>query len=606
MSLFGDAHPRYLAFISAGDRTYATSAVEDSPTRVGLECPAGHTNSILIADLTRRARAGRYPCPDCEWRLLFTSYPWLRRYYRGLLQEGWVVDTSTTELPWEDEKGRWNESPYSLRRRLPGVCKGARFLGRPEVSPDPEPAPVVRPPTPVFAPGRETTPAAKPSSDAAALEQLWETCRTLRAEIAPYRAKSVSTDPADLPAVEDLVHRVAAAQSAAVEMGSADLVGFAEKNRRMVSQLHATYLQEEGTPAGLTPTGRRLVQNSRAVRRELARLHALPSRDIDPSDVSDLSMQARNLREESLSLRGKTSQSVREYTRATVRRARQLERKLDVSAPGVDAERHESRLARITAARTPGRRWLGSKLTPGGDVGSTLESGVLEQLGPELSSGLVLNTTAVIPPMELDMFSPGVGAAIEVNGEQHHVAPRVGELYHRRKWELCRAAGVDLYGLWSGRWNSNPEAVLHEARRALRVCPVYPGGAGAPERVAHCQALEFLSGHSAQPPMPGLRYAGVRDARGSLLALAGYRVRSGVATVFRSASVGYVPGSTVSLLRHIATEASSVRWRVDNLAGYLRELEESGMVLLDDGAARRSPWFDREVWDAGASVFELR
>lgn len=599
MSLFGDAHPRYLAFISAGDRTYATSAVEDSPTRVGLECPAGHTNSILIADLTRRARAGRYPCPDCEWRLLFTRFPWARKFYRGQVPESWIVETSEEPVPWEDDEGRWNESPYSLRRRLPGVRKGARFLGRPEVSPDPEPAPVVRPPAPVFAPVFRSlvgqVPLPEPVADPSVLDRAWAHCRELRAEVSAYRSRSVHRDPAEMEAARELSVRANRAQSQAAKLGDGTLVAFAKKTQRLVD-IRIASDQSRGES----------FRESRAVRAEVSRLHALPNKDIDPDAVRALVERAERRLEGLQGSSPKAPKDALSYARATVRRARKLLRKLDTSAPGIDAERHESRLARITAARTPGRRWLGSKLTPGGDVGSTLESGVLDQLGPELSSGLVLNTTAVIPPMELDMFSPGVGAAIEVNGEQHHVAPRVGELYHRRKWELCRAAGVDLYGLWSGRWNANPEAVLHEARRALRVCPVYPGGAGAPERVTHSQAREFLSGHSAQPPMPGLRYAGVRDARGSLLALAGYRVRSGVATVFRSATVGYVPGSTRSLLQHIATEASSVRWRVDNLAGYLRELEESGMVLLDDGAARRSPGFDREVWDAGASVFELR
>lgn len=271
------------------------------------------------------------------------------------------------------------------------------------------------------------------------------------------------------------------------------------------------------------------------------------------------------------------------------------------------AERHARRVAR-TRQRRGDRRWLGRKLATGGEAGSRLEEAVFEQMGADLTASLALNTTAVISPLELDAFSPGVGAAIEVNGEPFHTEERVGAEYHRWKWEMCQAAGVDLYTVWSAHWNHRRDGVLCDIRRVLRQSPVYPGLVD-PEVITHTEAAEFLHSHSTEAYPTSFRYSGIRDQRGNLLYVVGYRHAKNRLTVLRAGSNGYVPGATAAMIGHLTAEARRLHdspipllWKANNLAGWHRELTGAGMLVEDSGDAAPMGG-DRSIWDAGVSTY---
>lgn len=81
------------------------------------------------------------------------------------------------------------------------------------------------------------------------------------------------------------------------------------------------------------------------------------------------------------------------------------------------------------------------------------------------------NTKTVIPPKEIDIFLPEHKIAIEVNGVYWHSMNAGGKerLYHYKKMNLCKHAGIRLYQFWDFEVSKNFDLIVSMIKNACKL-----------------------------------------------------------------------------------------------------------------------------------------
>jgi hypothetical protein len=168
------------------------------------------------------------------------------------------------------------------------------------------------------------------------------------------------------------------------------------------------------------------------------------------------------------------------------------------------------------------------------------------------SLGVVVlaNNRNVIAPYELDMYIPGHAVAIEYNGLWFHRDEVVGGKT-RKKWELCRDAGVTLIQVFEDEWKNLRPQVEGRIRAALGKCSTVGARKCIVGNVPKKVASTFLKTHHTQGAKTATNMAYGLFHEGELVALATFgkaRFNNSGYELLRYCSIGRVAGGISKLV----------------------------------------------------------
>ena len=193
------------------------------------------------------------------------------------------------------------------------------------------------------------------------------------------------------------------------------------------------------------------------------------------------------------------------------------------------------------------------------------------------------NVRSIISPMELDILVPERGLAIEFNGIYWHSERRVGQYYHRIKYEKCKSAGIQLIQVWEDDWRDSPEIIMSMLAHKLgkSTLPIIGASKCNIVDLSSSVARKFLDTYHIQ----GYANAGIRmglaTRDGDLVAVITFRASNDVDwELVRYATSARVPGGFNKLLRafrrrHPGSIKTFADLTVSNGAVY----EQAGFIL---------------------------
>jgi G:T-mismatch repair DNA endonuclease (very short patch repair protein) len=105
---------------------------------------------------------------------------------------------------------------------------------------------------------------------------------------------------------------------------------------------------------------------------------------------------------------------------------------------------------------------------------SQLEKDVAQAVR-DLGYELRINDRKAIHPLELDIYLPSMGVAVEVNGDYWHSDEMLlrnrgmtAQEFHGSKLQACEAAGIRLLFVWEGQWLADRTGVTKALQEALQ------------------------------------------------------------------------------------------------------------------------------------------
>ena len=80
---------------------------------------------------------------------------------------------------------------------------------------------------------------------------------------------------------------------------------------------------------------------------------------------------------------------------------------------------------------------------------------------------ILTNNRKVIAPLELDIYIPSLGLAVEFCGVFYHSEPIVGKHYHLEKYKRCKAEGIKLVQIFENEWLTKQHIVKNILRNYI-------------------------------------------------------------------------------------------------------------------------------------------
>jgi len=82
---------------------------------------------------------------------------------------------------------------------------------------------------------------------------------------------------------------------------------------------------------------------------------------------------------------------------------------------------------------------------------------------------IIMNSKAIIPPLELGIYIPSYNMAIEFNGLYWHSDLHINKYYHQNKTNICENKGIHLIHIYSDDWEYHKEIVKSRLRKIFNV-----------------------------------------------------------------------------------------------------------------------------------------
>lgn len=175
-----------------------------------------------------------------------------------------------------------------------------------------------------------------------------------------------------------------------------------------------------------------------------------------------------------------------------------------------------------------------------------------------LNIDFVRSSRKIISPMELDVYVPSAKVGIEFNGVYWHSEKfKVDRLYHQKKFEVAKAAGVQLIQIWEDDWNKRQDIVLNMLKVKLGVSDQKKVFARNTENIllSKFDAETFMEANHIQGFKSGSIYAGLKDKNsGSVVAvmiLAKEPRHDNRLNIMRYATSQQVVGGFTKILSHV-------------------------------------------------------
>lgn len=208
---------------------------------------------------------------------------------------------------------------------------------------------------------------------------------------------------------------------------------------------------------------------------------------------------------------------------------------------------------------------------------SSYERAILRRL-PE-DEEVVSNSRRIIPPYEVDIYIPRIRLAIEVHGVYWHSEKFQAHQRDMIKYDMLRAAGVDVLVVWEDDWVRNPDAIMatimHKLGTSSRT--VYARKTAVAE-ISYQESAQFMDSFHVQGRSRGsvhlaLMYDGEIVAAMSLL-----RRVTGDLELVRYSTKCSVPGGHSKLVSYVENN-----YEYRNLVTFADKQSSSGKLYRTTG-----------------------
>jgi len=175
-----------------------------------------------------------------------------------------------------------------------------------------------------------------------------------------------------------------------------------------------------------------------------------------------------------------------------------------------------------------------------------------------LEDDVVLNSRAIIPPLELDIYVPSKKIAIEYNGVYWHSTFQKGKYYHVDKFLKCRDEGVHLIQIFEDEWVTKPTIIMNRLKAILGHAPKLHGRKTVASKIPNEEGAEFVNDHHIQGKASCSVSYGLHH-RGDLVAVmtfgrSRYHNTENAWELIRYCSIGTVVGGASKLFKQFMND----------------------------------------------------